>query len=119
MNKQKPKGEVFEGRSGEMKESPWLASEDLLGAGDQKVKILRCHKYKNVEFDGGRKEETVYALEFEGKKKQLVLNSTNRKSLVNLYGGNVKDWCDQEVTLWVDENVRFAGKRVCGIRIKK
>ncbi|MGB1649658.1 MAG: hypothetical protein ACPHEP_01405 [Acidimicrobiales bacterium] len=119
MNKAKPKGEVFEGRSGEMSDSPWLASEDLLGAGDQVVTILRCHKYKDVEFDGGRKESTVFALEFDGKKKQLVLNSTNRKMLVNLFGSNVKDWCDQKVTLWVDENVRFAGKRVRGIRIKK
>ena len=114
----KPDGEVFEGRSSEMKESPWLASEDLMDAGDVKVKIVACHRYKDVEFDKGRKEPTVYTLQFEGKQKQLVLNNTNRKTLVAKYGTNVKDWTDKEVVLFVDKNVRFAGKRVCGIRIK-
>ena len=114
----KPDGEVFEGRSSEMKESPWLASEDLMDAGDVKVKIVACHRYKDVEFDKGRKEPTVYTLQFEGKQKQLVLNNTNRKTLVAKFGTNVKEWTDKEVVLFVDKNVRFAGKRVCGIRIK-
>ena len=115
---QKPEGEVFEGRSAEMKDSPWLASEDLLGAGEVKVKIVRCHRYKNVEFDKGRKEPTVYAIEFEGKQKQLVLNSTNRKTLVAKFGTDVREWNDKEVVLFVNPKVRFAGKTVCGIRIR-
>ncbi|HBH91395.1 MAG TPA: hypothetical protein DDY27_15975 [Hyphomonadaceae bacterium] len=114
----KPKGEVFEGRSAEMKESPWLASEDILDAGDVKVKIVRCHRYKDVQFDAGRKEPTVYALEFEGKSKQLVLNSVNRKTLVAKFGTDVRKWSGQEVCLWVDRNVRFAGRTVNGVRIK-
>lgn len=114
----KPQGEVFEGRSSEMKESPWLASEDLMDVGDVTVKIVACHRYRDVEFDKGRKESTVYTLQFEGKTKQLVLNNTNRKTLVAKYGTNVKEWADKEVVLYVDKNVRFAGKRVCGIRIK-
>lgn len=113
----KHRGEVFEGRSGEMKESQWLASEDLLGV-EAKVTIKACHRYRDVEFDRGRKEPTVYAVEFEGKEKQLVLNSTNRKTLVGKFGTNVKDWVGKEVTLWVDTQVRFAGKTVSGIRIK-
>lgn len=113
-----PKGEVFEGRSSEMKESPWLASEDILDAGDVQVKIVACHRFKDVEFDKGRKESTVYAIEFKGKQKKLVLNSTNRKTLVAKFGPNVKDWSDKDVVLFVDKRVRFAGKTVCGIRIK-
>lgn len=114
----KPKGEVFEGRSSEMKESPWLSSEDILDVGDVPVKIIRCHRYRNVEFDKGRREDTVYTLEFDGKAKQLVLNSTNRKSLVAKFGTDVRKWVDQEITLWVDRKVRFAGRTVNGIRIK-
>ena len=113
-----PKGEKFEGRAGEMKVSPWLASEDLLGLGDVPVVIVACHRYKNVEFDKGRTEAVVYTLQFDGKQKQLVLNSTNRKTLVSKFGVNVKDWADKNVVLYVDEKVRFAGKTVCGIRIK-
>jgi hypothetical protein len=110
-------GEEFEGRSGEMKVSQWLSSEDIQGQ-TVKVTVAACRKHKDVQFDQGRKEDTVFALEFKGKGKQLVLNSTNRKRMVELFGNNVKDWKDQEITLYVNENVRFAGKKVCGIRIK-
>lgn len=113
----KPKGEVFEGRSAEMKESPWLASEDLLGK-EVSVEIAQVYRFKDVEFDAGRKEATVYAVEFKGATKQLVLNSTNRKKLVQKFGPNVKDWTGETVTLYVDTNVRLMGKRVSGIRIK-
>ena len=110
-------GEEFEGRSGEMKVSQWLSSEDIQGQ-NVKVTVAACRKHKDVQFDQGRREDTVFALEFRGKGKQLVLNSTNRKRMVELFGNNVKDWKDQEITLYVNENVRFAGKKVCGIRIK-
>lgn len=112
-----PEGEVFEGRSGEMKTSPWLASEDLMGV-EAEVEIVCCHKFLDVEFDKGRKEPTVYALQFKGRRKQLVLNSTNRRALVERFGVNVKDWSGKKVTLYVDDKVRFRGKTVCGIRIK-
>lgn len=113
----KPQGEVFEGRSAEMKVSPWLASEDLLGK-EVAVEIVKVYRFKDVEFDAGRKEAVVYAMEFKGANKQLVLNSTNRKKLVQKFGPNVKDWTGKTVTLYVDENVRLMGKKVCGIRIK-
>jgi hypothetical protein len=118
MNKA-PKGEVFEGRSAEMKgETPWLASEDLMGLGDVKVKIIACHRYREVEFEAGRKEPTVYTLQFEGKQKQLVLNSTNRRKLVARFGPDVKSWKGQDIVLYVDTNVRMMGKIVSGIRIR-
>lgn len=113
------KSEPFEGHSSEMKkDSPWLASEDLLGKGDVTVTIAACHRHRDVEFDEGRKEKEVYSLQFAGGKKQLVLNSTNRKTLVAKFGPNVKDWQGKKVTLWVDQNVRMMGKTVCGVRIK-
>lgn len=112
------KGEVFEGRTSEMKDSPWLASEDLLGLGDVPVTIEKCLRHRNVEFDKGRKEDVVYSLVLQGKKKQLVLNSVNRKTLVAKYGTDVRDWSDKKIHLYVDQNVRFAGKTVNGIRIK-
>ena len=118
MKKKEPKGEVFEGRTSEMKDSPWLASEDLMGLGDGPVTIEKCLRHKNVEFDKGRVEDTVFTLVLAGKKKQLVLNSVNRKTLVAKFGTNVKDWADKKVHLYVDPNVRFAGKTVNGIRIK-
>jgi len=115
----KPTAEVFDGRSSEMKkETPWLSSEDLIGLGDIQVVVEAVYRHQDVEFDAGRKEKVVYSIKFKGKQKQLVLNSTNRKTLVAKYGVNVKDWVGKEVTLYVDDNVRMMGKRVCGIRIK-
>lgn len=111
--------QVFEGRSAEMKkDSPWLASEDLIGLGDVKVLIDSVHRHVDVEFDAGRKEKVVYSIKFKGKSKHLILNSTNRKTLVAKFGVNVKDWAGKEVTLYVDPNVRMMGKTVPGLRIK-
>ena len=118
MKNNKPSGEVFIGRSSEMKDSPWLASEDLLDVGDVKVKVVGCHRYKDVEFDKGRQEPTIYTLQFEKKQKQLVLNNTNRKMMVAKFGTDVREWAGKTVTLYVDPKVRFAGRTVCGIRIK-
>jgi len=113
------KSEVFEGHSSEMKgNSPWLASEDLLGRGDVAVTIKACHRHRDVEFEAGRKVPTVYSLEFEGKQKQLVLNAVNRKTLVRKHGANVKDWVGKDIVLYIDQNVKLMGKTVNGVRIK-
>ena len=113
------KHEVFEGHSSEIKkETPWLSSEDLLGRGDQEVEIVACHRYREVTFDEGRKEPEIFTLQFKNRKKQLVLNAVNRKTLVRRFGTNVSEWKGKVITLWVDENVRFRGQTVCGIRIR-
>ncbi len=118
MNK-KPVGEVFEGDSSEMKgNTPWLSSEDILGRGDVEVTIKACHKFTDVEFEAGRKESTVYSVEFEKASKQLVLNSVNRKSLVAKFGTDVKAWAGKSVKLYVDPNVKLMGKIVNGVRIR-
>ena len=110
---------VFEGRSAEMKkDSPWLASEDLQDLGDVKVIIEAVYRHADVEFDAGRKEKWVYSLKFQGKQKQLVLNSTNRKAIVGHYGTDVSKWKGKELTLYVDPDVRLMGKKVCGIRVR-
>jgi hypothetical protein len=112
------KSEPFEGRSADMKkDSPWLASEDLLGL-EVEVQIEKVFRHQDVEFDQGRKEKVIYSIAFVGKKKQLVLNSTNRKTLVGKFGANVKDWTGKKVVLFVDPNVKMMGKTVNGIRIK-
>ena len=118
MTKKIPKGEVFEGRTGEMKDSPWLASEDLLDLDECKLTIDACLRHRNVEFEQGRKEERVYTLQFKEHPKQLVLNSVNRKTLVAKFGPNVKLWAGKEILLYVDKNVKFRGRIVYGIRIK-
>lgn len=113
-----PQGEVYTGPSGALKKpSPWLASEDI-GDKQPRVVIETVEIFSNVEFDQGRVEASLGALKFAGKEKRMVLNSTNRKALVNLYGMNTGDWVGKPVVLFVDFNVKMMGKKVTGIRIK-
>lgn len=107
----------FDGRSAEMKKpTPWLASEDILGVTPVRVKVESCFLHTQAEFDGGRKED-VYALKFEGKEKQLVMNSTNRQMMVSLFGPSVKDWQGKHIDLIVVD-CKMMGKDVHGIRIR-
>ena len=106
----------FEGRSAEMKKpTPWLASEDIMGVCPVTVTVEGCYFHKAVEFDGGRKED-VYGLKFVGKDKRLVMNSTNRRTMVDMFGTNVKDWEDKKIELTVVD-CKMMGKDVKGIRI--
>lgn len=111
------KATEFAGHSSEMREdTPWLSSEDLLDRGDVPAVIEKCHHVLGAEFDGGRKED-VYTLSFVGKKKQLVLNATNRKTLVAMFGANVSKWPGKSIKLQVVRGKWF-GKVQNGIRIK-
>lgn len=107
---------AFDGRASEMRDSPWLASEDL--DGDVTLTIKQCHKYENVEFEAGRKKPLVFTLEFEKAKRQLVLNGTNRKKLQTKFGNNVQDWKGKQVTLYVQSGIRVGRETKNGIRIR-
>lgn len=102
-----------------MRESPWLAAEDLAAAGDVKVEIEGVFQYESVEFEAGRKKANVFTVKFKGKQKELCLNSTNRRTLYRLYGSDTKEWTGKSVTLYVDPNVRVAGKKVGGVRFRE
>jgi hypothetical protein len=116
--------EQFDGRSAEMrKATPWLSSEDIRDIGhDVEVVIEAVYKHKNAVFDDGRKED-VFALKFQGKQKQLVLNATNRKRLIEIFGTtNVKQWAGKSILLYVEYGIRKPGggkgDTTCGIRVR-
>lgn len=116
MNEAKP----FTGLSGALRTSPWLASEDLVGLGEVPCVIEQVLIYDEVVFDAGRKEKNVPTLKFKDKQKQLVLRtSTNRKTLVRMFGSDTKKWVGQTIHLYFDPSVKFGGKAVGGIRIKE
>lgn len=111
--------EIYTGPSGGLKkDSPWLASEDV-GDAELRVMIEDVSVHKNVAFDKGRVEPKVGALKLSGMVKRMVLNSTNRKRLVKMFGMDTKFWRGKWVTLWVDTNVKMAGEIVNGLRIKE
>ena len=113
-------GQEFDGTAAEMRDSPWLSAEDLVPAPGKQatVTIERVMKYRNVQFDKGRSKPEAYALKFAGKQRELVLNATNRKKLVELFGPKVDDWKRQKVSLYVSSTT-LAGKTVPCIRIRE
>ena len=112
------KATEFTGHTREMRElkpTPWLASEDIMGLGEIEVTIESVNKVLGAEFDMGRKED-VFTVGFTGKKKQLVLNATNRKTLVAMFGADVTAWKGQKVRL-TTVKCKMMGKWTNGIRI--
>jgi hypothetical protein len=89
----------------------YLKKEDL--AGETLVTLVEV-RAESVP-DANRKKLVVQFAEFE---KPLILNSTNIKRLSKMFGtGNTAHWRGP-VTLYVDENVEYAGTAVGGIRVR-
>lgn len=110
--------DVFDGRASEMRDSPWLASEDLDGLDEITLKIKQVYRRENVEFEAGRKKPVVFTLEFEKAKRQLVLNGTNRRKLQAKFGNDVKGWIGQSVTLYVEQGIKVGREIKSGLRIR-
>ncbi len=112
------KGESFEGRASDMKDSDWLAVEDIADTAPVKVKIENVLLHKNVAFEGGRKEPRVFSIAFEKGSKQLPLNATNRKALQRAFGNDVAKWRGKDINLTVEPLKRAFNGHTHGIRIQ-
>lgn len=110
--------QIFDGRASEMRDSPWLASEDLDGIGEIKLTVKAVHKNNDVEFEAGRKKAVVFSLEFEKAKRQLILNGTNRRKMQATYGNNVKDWVGKQITVYVQDGIKVGREVKRGLRIR-
>lgn len=108
----------FEGMASSFRESPWLASEDLMGLGEMELTISVIEEHKNVAFDAGRVKDRILAIGFDTIKRRLVLNATNRKKLINLYGNKVSAWKGKKIKLYIEANIRVGKEIKNGIRIK-
>ena len=110
----------YTGNVSGMRVSPWLASEDLEGMGDVPATIEAVYKHADVTMQDGRKLKIMFALQFAGKDKQMVVNATNRKTLAGAFGANVKKWHGKHVLIYVASGVKnpAGGAPVKGLRIR-
>ena len=92
----------------------WLKATDI--ETDTNVTISDVTR-ETLEQDGGASERKG-ALHFTGDLAALILNSTNTDTMIELFGGETEEWIGKRVTLFVDPNVIYAGKKVPGLRIK-
>jgi hypothetical protein len=68
----------------------------------------------------GKGTETRLVLYFEGLKKELVLNTANAEALAEITGTDeYEQWSDVPIELYVDPDVKYGGKKIGGIRIRK
>ena len=108
----------FKGHAGEMRDSPWLASEDIKHLGDVDVEIEAVNKDTDVKFDEGRGKDVAFSLKFKGKGRRLVINATNRKMLTAMYGTDTQEWVGKTITLYVQSGIRVGKDTKDGIRIR-
>lgn len=98
-------GTSYRGPSGIARDSDWLTNEDIPHKGDTILTIEDVKFYKNLKF-GPRTEERKLSLKFKERKRELVLNSTNRKTVALLFGPDTTDWIGRKLALWVEQDVR-------------
>jgi hypothetical protein len=95
--------------------SQYLGTVDL---GDRKIRA-RIQKVRKGELTGqdGRKR-TKFIVYFDALDKPVVLNKTNKDTLVGDLGRVPKKWEGASIGLFVDPNVMMGGKKVGGIRLR-
>jgi hypothetical protein len=95
--------------------SQYLSSTDI---GDRKIRT-RITKVRKEELQGneGRKR-MKFILFFDTLDKPMVLNATNKNTLVDGLGRTPAKWIGASVGIYVDPNVTYAGKRVKGLRLR-
>jgi len=84
---------------------------------DDEGKILKIKRITREEV--GDDQTDKFALNFDGNYKPLLLNKTNIRVLVELYGSKSGEWIGKPIHVYLDENVSYGGKRVGGLRLKK
>ena len=110
---------------GKYRESPYLASEDVLAVKGCVVimTIKDVLDHPDAGFADGRKER-VQSLGFkefdkkpEDERRRMILNSTNKSKLADLFGPNVEQCLDRKVKVYVEKDVKSFGKTTTGLRI--
>lgn len=94
-------------------EGKYLKHQELNGDTLMTIKEV---KRETLEGEGGEQEKWV--VYFEETKKGLALNATNGKTLCKLFGDEMDHWVGKQITLFVKEDVEFAGELVSAIRVR-
>src|SRR5437762_9141728 len=103
-------------KTSQLKQSKFLKKEDV----DPPVNFtIKAVKEVNVAFED---EDPKYrwVMFFNEVEKGLVLNVENGELLEEVTGSDDSDnWIGQRIQLWANPNVKYGGKKVGGIRIRR
>ena len=96
---------------------PNFINAELIGSvGAEKVVTISDIDYKDAFNNKTQKLEKKWSLIFK-ECKPLILNKTNTKTLMKLFGTEPKNCIDKKITLYV-VSCKVAGQQTTGIRIK-
>ena len=93
--------------------SKWLKHNDLP---DQDLTLTISEVGSELVGTDQSRMAVVY---FKGAQKGLLLNKTNAERITELYGPEMDNWAGNQITLYVDHEVPYAGKTVSGIRVRR
>jgi len=95
--------------------SKYLSAADL---GDRKIRtrIAKIRK-ETMQQQGGKPERAKFVIYLTTLDKPMVLNATNKNTLVDALGAKPADWVGAEVGL-LAVLTQFAGKPVKGLRLR-
>lgn len=94
------------------KASKYLKASDLNG----KAVNVVIDRVAIETMGQGKDQEQKPVLYFQGKEKGLVLNRTNNRSIMNLYGWETDSWKGKPITLYTIMT-EMGGQPTLGIRI--
>ncbi len=96
-------------------ESKYLSQVDL--PDDSLVLTMNGFSQEETQgFDG--KSETLTLMHFLGDHKPMVIKPTNRDILKELGFKTAGDCRAREITVWIDHTVKYAGRKVGGLRLR-
>lgn len=99
----------------DLKSSKFLTKEDVT---PDKLVTITGYKQMNVALESDSPDEK-YTLTFREFAKPLVLNVTNGKLIEAILGSDdFDDWIGQQIILYNDKTVMYAGELTGGIRVK-
>lgn len=98
-----------------------LMNPDYIGAyalppGEDLVVTIKEVRQQTVTGNGGKKEEKA-VVHLERPYKPLILNATNRDTIIKLYGPFIEDWTGKKITLFASVT-SVAGEKTECVRVR-
>lgn len=94
--------------------SNYLSATDL----DGRPMILTMANVAMQDVGMGAEKKVLPVLYFEGKAKGLILNKTNSRKIVEMFGDDTDNWVGEQITLF-EATVEFQGSAVQAIRVRQ
>ena len=92
--------------------SKWMSKEDVPVQGVDL--IMRAVTQESI----GDDMEEKFALHFHGSYKPLLLNRTNTRIIMSLYGPKTDAWVNQPICVYNDPTISYAGRLTGGVRLR-